>query len=114
MSEFTKTVRNWKADKIRVYPIHEQEPGPWPIPAIKGNAEMTLAEQRANLIAVVGHYGLIDREQAMEIIAGISAEGLSIVGPEVTAEMREASGVWWDATGMFKAMLAAGDLAKPE
>ncbi len=78
---------------------------------------MTLTEQEAMLVAAIGHYGMIDRERAMDIIAGISAEGFSIVGPEGTEEMRSiADDCRCGDTDLaryrrlFKAMLAAGKL----
>ncbi len=84
-------------------------------PQTRTPATQMLAEQKAMLVAAIGHYGMIDRERAMDIIAGISAAGFSIVRPKVTEEMQEASGVWWNTTKMFKAMLFAGDIArKPE
>ena len=77
---------------------------------------MTLAEQREKLVEIIDE--AIDGQWMPDaLLHAISAAGFSIVGPEVTEEMLDA---WWSMSddapiSEFKAMLAAGDLArKPE
>ena len=97
---------------------------------------MTLAEQRERLVEAMAKAARRRAEERMIVplspndrelhwyeldnmraaIAAISAAGFSIVGPEVTEEMLDAWSMSDDAPiSEFKAMLAAGDLArKPE
>jgi hypothetical protein len=81
---------------------------------------MTLLEQRAKLLVVVRHYGIVDLQCARRIVAGLSEEGFSIIGPEVTDEMEDAmpenyKGSYDELIEIFKAMLAAGDIGiKPD
>ena len=77
---------------------------------------MTLAEQREKLIELLDD-AIGEQWYPAELLATISAAGFSIVGPEVTAEMVEAGitsangeTIW--VSKRFKAMLAAGDLAR--
>ncbi len=84
---------------------------------------MTLAEERERLAAMLlkEYYKAYENtgtqlEGMLGAFAAISAAGFSIVGPEVTEEM-VCDGSWFssDPARGFKAMLAAGDLArKPE
>jgi len=86
-----------------------------------GGREMTLAEQREKLLSTIIGTGYVLPAQADWLLRAISAAGFSIVGPEVTEEMRcEGHTAYINSHGssydtIFKAMLAAGDLArKPE
>jgi hypothetical protein len=69
---------------------------------------MTLAEQRKRLLKIIDDAPYTPEE----LLAAISAAGFSIIGPEVTEEMRIAANVWWNVDMLFKRMLADGDLAK--
>ncbi len=95
---------------------------------------MTLAEEREELIEMMAQAGGGDawtlstnfqkdreRHKMRRVLTAISAAGLSIVGPKVTDDMFKAAyqedpiGSLHSYYDCFKAMLAAGDLArKPE
>ena len=94
---------------------------------------MTLAEQREKLVDAIGRarFTLTDWDSAPpeikenmrynieQTFATISAAGCAIIGQEVTQEMIVEGERWGAkrdlAAGIFKAMLAAGDLGrKPE
>ena len=86
---------------------------------------MKLAEQRKKLVKAIED-SMIERNVPISIarvcaggvLAAASAAGFSIIGTEVTEDMAEKGsvvplsmrGMKWE--GIFKAMLAAGDLAR--
>ena len=85
---------------------------------------MTLAEQRGALIAamkaglrdkihIISGCCATDDEIIKDQLAAVSAAGLSIIGTEVTEKMRlEGYREYGDVEKIFKAMVAAGDLAR--
>ena len=73
---------------------------------------MTLAEQRAALVAILDN-AIEEQWYPSMLLAAIYEAGFSIVGPEVTEKMREARhGLNYDGDKIFLAMAAAGDLAR--
>ncbi len=51
-------------------------------PKARIQEDQILTGQKAILVAIISHYGMIGRERAMDIIDGIFAEGFYVVGPD--------------------------------